>query len=83
MDVDKNVKMGAGLASNKDYKAVIEAAGFGEKLQLITALLCVAVAVAYGVLAVREIASQDRMQSLIYIGLILVFGGLAVDNYMK
>lgn len=32
MDVDKNVKMGADLASNKDYKAVIEAVGLGEKL---------------------------------------------------
>lgn len=32
MDVDKNVKMGADLANNKDYKAVIEAVGLGEKL---------------------------------------------------
>ena len=32
MDVDKNVKMGADLAGNKDYKAVIEAVGLGEKL---------------------------------------------------
>ncbi len=32
MNVDKNVKMGADLASNKDYKAVIEAVGLGEKL---------------------------------------------------
>lgn len=32
MDVDKNVKMGADLASNKDYKAVIEAIGLGEKI---------------------------------------------------
>lgn len=32
MDVDKNVKMGADLAGNKDYKAVIEAVGLEEKL---------------------------------------------------
>lgn len=32
MDVDKNVKMGADLADNKDYKTVIEAIGLGEKL---------------------------------------------------
>lgn len=32
MDVDKNVKMGADLAGNKDYKNVIEAVGLGEKL---------------------------------------------------
>ncbi len=32
MDVDKNVKMGADLAGNKDYTAVIEAVGLGEKL---------------------------------------------------
>ncbi len=32
MDVDKNVKMGADLADNKDYKEVIEAVGLGEKL---------------------------------------------------
>lgn len=32
MDVDKNVRMGADLADNKDYKAVIEAVGLGEKL---------------------------------------------------
>ncbi|NLK95278.1 MAG: ABC transporter ATP-binding protein [Clostridiales bacterium] len=32
MDVDKNVKMGADLANNKDYKTVIEAVGLGEKL---------------------------------------------------
>lgn len=32
MDVEKNVKMGADLANNKDYKAVIEAVGLGEKL---------------------------------------------------
>lgn len=31
MDVDKNVKMGADLAGNKDYKKVIEAVGLGEK----------------------------------------------------
>ena len=33
MDVDRNVKMGADLADNKDYKAVIEAVGLGEKRQ--------------------------------------------------
>ncbi len=33
MDVDKNVKMGADLADNRDYKAVIEAVGLGEKLR--------------------------------------------------
>ncbi len=32
MDVDENVKMGADLADNKDYKTVIEAVGLGEKL---------------------------------------------------
>ena len=32
MDVDKNVKMGADLADNKDYKEVIEAVGLGGKL---------------------------------------------------
>lgn len=32
MDVDKNVKMGADLAGNKDYKEIIEAVGLEEKL---------------------------------------------------
>ena len=32
MDVDKNVKMGADLAGNKDYKEITEAVGLGEKL---------------------------------------------------
>lgn len=32
MDVDKNVKMGADLTGNRDYQAVIEAVGLGEKL---------------------------------------------------
>lgn len=32
MDVDKNVKMGADLANNRDYRSVIEAVGLGEKL---------------------------------------------------
>lgn len=32
MSVDKNVKMGADLAGNRDYKNVIEAVGLGEKL---------------------------------------------------
>ena len=32
MNVDKNVKMGADLANNKDYKNVIGAVGLGEKL---------------------------------------------------
>lgn len=32
MSVDKNVKMGADLAGNKDYKAIIQAVGLGEKL---------------------------------------------------
>ena len=32
LDVDKNVKMGADLVGNRDYKAVIEAVGLGEKL---------------------------------------------------
>lgn len=32
MSVDKNVKMGADLANNKDYKEIIEAVGLGEKL---------------------------------------------------
>lgn len=33
MNVDKNVKMGADLVGNKDYKKIIEAVGLGEKLQ--------------------------------------------------
>ena len=32
LNVDKNVKMGADLADNKNYKTVIEAVGLGEKL---------------------------------------------------
>lgn len=32
MSVDKNVKMGADLAGNNDYKNIIEAVGLGEKL---------------------------------------------------
>ena len=32
MNVDKNVKMGADLAGNRNYKTVIEAVGLGEKL---------------------------------------------------
>ena len=32
MSVDKNVKMGADLAGNKDYETVIQAVGLGEKL---------------------------------------------------
>lgn len=32
MSVDKNVKMGADLADNKDYETVIHAVGLGEKL---------------------------------------------------
>lgn len=32
MNVDKNVKMGADLAGNKDYKAIIKAVGLGAKL---------------------------------------------------
>ena len=32
MSVDKNVKMGADLAGNKNYKTIIEAVGLGEKL---------------------------------------------------
>lgn len=32
MSVEKNVKMGADLAGNKDYRSVIEAVGLGEKL---------------------------------------------------
>ncbi len=32
MSVDKNVKMGADLAGNRDYEAVIQAVGLGEKL---------------------------------------------------
>lgn len=33
MNVDKNVKMGADLAGNQDYKSVIEAVGLGDKFQ--------------------------------------------------
>lgn len=32
LNVDKNVRMGADLAGNKDYKAVIEAVGLADKL---------------------------------------------------
>ena len=32
MNVDKNVKMGADLAGNRDYRQMIEAVGLGEKL---------------------------------------------------
>ena len=32
MNVDKNVKMGADLAGNKDYREIIEAVGLGDKL---------------------------------------------------
>lgn len=32
MSVDKNVKMGADLSGNRDYRAVIKAVGLGEKL---------------------------------------------------
>lgn len=32
MNVDKNVKMGADLCGNKDYKTVIQAVGLGDKL---------------------------------------------------
>ena len=32
MNVDKNVKMGADLAGNKNYREIIEAVGLGEKL---------------------------------------------------
>lgn len=33
MNVDKNVKMGADLAGNRDYKRIIEAVGLGDKLR--------------------------------------------------
>lgn len=33
MNVDKNVKMGANLAANSDYKKIIEAVGLGDKLR--------------------------------------------------
>lgn len=32
MDVDRNVKMGADLAGNRDYREIIKAVGLGEKL---------------------------------------------------
>ena len=32
LNVDKNVKMGADLAGNRDYRSIIEAVGLGEKL---------------------------------------------------
>lgn len=32
MTVDKNVRMGADLAGNKDYRSILEAVGLGEKL---------------------------------------------------
>lgn len=33
MNVDKNVKMGANLASNTEYKSIIQAVGLGDKLR--------------------------------------------------
>ena len=33
LNVDKNVKMGADLAGNKEYREMIQAVGLGEKLQ--------------------------------------------------
>lgn len=36
-----------------------------------------------GILAVMEVVSQKKIPSLIHIGLILVFGGLAIENYRK
>lgn len=39
MNVEKNVKMGADLASNKDYKAIIEAVGLKGKLKKYTSEL--------------------------------------------
>ena len=33
MNVEKNVRMGADLAGNKDYREIIEAVGLGEKLR--------------------------------------------------
>lgn len=53
------------------------------KEKLITAILYAAAAVAFGILALTEVISQEGIQSLIHIGLILVFGGLSVENYMK
>lgn len=37
----------------------------------------------FGILAVMEVVSQKKIPSLIHIGLILVFGGLAIENYRK
>lgn len=53
------------------------------KEKLITAILYAATAVAFGILAVMEIISQEGIPSLIHIGLILIFGGLSLENYMK
>ena len=33
LNVDKNVKMGANLSANSDYKSIIEAVGLGDKLR--------------------------------------------------
>lgn len=56
---------------------------YKSKEKLITALLCAAAAVAYGILSVMDIISQDGIHSLIHIGLVLVFGALSVESYMK
>lgn len=53
------------------------------KEKLITAILYAAAAVAFGILALTEVISQEGIQSLIHIGLIFVFGGLAMENYRK
>lgn len=53
------------------------------KEKLIVAILYTACTVAFCILAVRDIVSQEGIPSLLHIGLVIAFGGLAVDNYMK
>lgn len=53
------------------------------KEKLITTIFYAAAAVAFGILAVVEAISQKKIPSLMHIGLILVFGGMAIENYRK
>ena len=57
MSVDKNVKMGADLANNKDYKNVIRAVGLGEKLHKYPSELRVANSKEY---LLQELWQKDR-----------------------
>ncbi len=47
------------------------------------AIIYTVAAVAFGILAVVEAISQEKMPSLIHIGIVICFGGLAIENYRK